>query len=280
MTALEIVLLVAVGGLGASTATFFGLWLGARRSRRVLRARLEALSEGRRRRRRVPSPQETVKAVWETASLVRERGVTGALRSSVEELADWARVERPDLVRMAAHDGTVTILFSDLVGSTELNSELGDRAFVRLLARHDRVVRRCVERQDGHVVKTQGDGFMVCFATGPQAVRCAVAVQEAHTRGRAADLAVRIGIHRGDVVHRMGDIFGRNVAQAARVAGVAEGGEVLVTDAVVETLSGDDVALAEPRTAELKGLAGRHALHPVLWGSELDGERGPRELTP
>jgi len=275
VSTLEIVLLVAVGALGASTATFFGLWLGARRSRRVLRARLEAMTEGRKRRRLVPSPQETVKAVWETASLVRERGVGGALRSSVEELADWARVERPDLVRMAAVDGTVTILFSDLVGSTELNSELGDRAFVRLLSRHDRVVRRCVERHDGHVVKTQGDGFMVCFATGPQAVRCAVDVQRAHTRGRAADLAVRIGIHRGDVVHRMGDIFGRNVAQAARVAGVAEGGEVLVSDAVVETLAGDeDLVLGDARTLELKGLSGRHALRPVVW------EPSRRELTP
>ncbi|GAA1922076.1 hypothetical protein GCM10009737_24460 [Nocardioides lentus] len=266
MSLLEVVLVALVGALVATSGTFLGLWLGARRRVRVLRARIAEMEGRRRPRRLVPTPQATVKAVLETATLVRDRGVGGALRTSVEELADWAHVERPDLERMAARDGTVTILFSDIVGSTELNSELGDRAWVRVLARHDRLVRRCVERHDGHVVKTQGDGFMVGFATGPQAVRCAIDVQRGGQRGRARDVEVRIGVHRGDVVHRSGDIFGRNVALAARVAEVADGGEVLVSDAVLETLTPyDDLVTGEPRAADLKGIGARQRLHPVVW---------------
>ncbi|MGM3214181.1 adenylate/guanylate cyclase domain-containing protein, partial [Klebsiella pneumoniae] len=77
-------------------------------------------------------------------------------------------------VRMASRDGTVTLFFSDIEGSTALNDELGDRTWVRVVAWHDRVVRARVVENDGHVVKTQGDGFMVAYADAVQAVRCAV----------------------------------------------------------------------------------------------------------
>ncbi|MGZ4456582.1 MAG: hypothetical protein ACXVWV_11430, partial [Nocardioides sp.] len=117
----------------------------AERLERELDERIERdLARGRRRPRlappRGPTPQEAVRAVWETAALVREKGVGGALRSSVEDLAGWAQVERPDLARLAAGDGSVAILFSDIEGSTALNEELGDRAWVKVLARHDAVV--------------------------------------------------------------------------------------------------------------------------------------------
>lgn len=272
MSTAVVLLVIAVALEGAAAIAFLALWLVGRRRRQLLTeevARLRTPPE-KPPRRLVPTGREVVKGVWETAALVREKGLGGALRSSVEDLAGWAQVERPDLVRLAGPDGGLSILFSDIEGSTALNEQLGDRQWVRLLARHDQTVRSRVERYDGHVVKTQGDGFMVAFPDPERAVRCAVSVQRAFDRGSRAgkpDPRVRIGIHHGDVVHRDNDIFGRNVAQAARVAAQAGGGEILISDTVVAALASyDDLLLEEPRSVRLKGLSGDHEVTPVFWG--------------
>ena len=272
-----VLFVVAVVLEGAAAITFAALWLRGRRVQRLLRedlARaLEPTERRPRRRRLVPTPDEAVKAVWETANLVREKGFGGALRSSIDELAGWAQVERPALVAMAGPDGSVAILFSDIEGSTELNERLGDKEWVRLLARHDSAVRSAIERHGGQVVKTQGDGFMAAFPVPEAAVRAAVAVQRAFERGARggkAPVLVRIGIHHGDVVHRDNDIFGRNVAQAARVAALASGGEILVSRAVVDAVP--DLRVGETRTVSLKGLAGEHEVASVEWaGSAAQG---------
>jgi class 3 adenylate cyclase len=245
--------------------------------RELLRIRADLAAERdrgdqpRRPRRLVPTPDEAVKAVWETVDRVREKGFGGAIRSSIDDLAGWAQVERPVLARIAGPDGSVAILFSDIEGSTELNERLGDKEWVRLLARHDAAVRSAITRHDGHVVKTQGDGFMAAFGSPEQAVRSAIAVQQAFERGRRkgrASVLIRIGIHHGDVVHRDNDIFGRNVAQAARVAALAGGGEILVSETVAEAVSDcTDIALSEPREVELRGLAGAHSVAAVEWAA-------------
>jgi len=276
-----VLFVIAVSVEGAAAITFLVLWLVGRRRRQLLLeevARLRSPAE-KPPRRLVPTGREVVKGVWETAALVREKGLGGALRSSIDDLAGWAQVERPDLVRLAGPDGSLSILFSDIEGSTALNERLGDKQWVRLLARHDRTVRARVDRYDGHVVKTQGDGFMVAFPDPEKAVRCAVSVQRAFDRGRRdgkPDLRVRIGIHHGDVVHREGDIFGRHVAQAARVAAQADGGEILVSETVAAALAPyDDLVLEEARTVELKGLRGEHLVSPVFWGDrEVVAEDG------
>ena len=252
------------------------LWLAGRRTTRRLSAELAALREAGTQRRRpprrlVPTPDEAVKAVWETVDRVREKGFGGALRSSIDDLAGWAQVERPALMRLAGPDGSVAILFSDIEGSTELNERLGDKEWVRLLARHDAAVRSAIERHGGQVVKTQGDGFMAAFGAPEPAVRSAVAIQRAFDTGRRkgrAAVLVRIGIHHGDVVHRDNDIFGRNVAQAARVAALAEGGEILVSETVADAVADcTDLELGPPREVELKGLAGEHHVCAVAWSS-------------
>ncbi len=263
--ALETGLLITVGSL----------WLIGRRTQRRLRSELEEArsprAERRRPRRLVPTPDEAVKAVWETVDRVREQGFGGAIRSSIDDLAGWAQVERPALVKLAGPDGSVAILFSDIEGSTELNERLGDKEWVRLLARHDAAVRSAIERHEGQVVKTQGDGFLAAFSHPEQAVRSAIAIERAFDRGQRkgrAVVLVRIGIHHGDVVHRDNDIFGRNVAHAARVAALAEGGEILVSAAVSEALADcDDLTFAEPREVQLKGLAGDHVVSAVEWAT-------------
>lgn len=268
------IFVVAVSVEGALIVVLAVLWLRGRRRQRVLEGDLaEALAGSERRprpRRLVPTPDEAVKAVWETVDRVREKGFGGALRSSVEELAGWAQVERPALVQLAGPDGSVTIFFSDIEGSTELNDRLGDREWVKLLARHDAAVRSAITRHRGHVVKTQGDGFMAAFAAPEDAVRAAIAVQQAFEKGRAkgkATVRIRIGIHHGDVVHRDNDIFGRNVAHAARVAALADGGEILVSGPVADALADSGIALTEPREVRLKGLAGDHQVAAVDWAA-------------
>jgi adenylate cyclase len=250
---------VLAGIVAVEAVALIVLWVWLQRSRREaeqLRRRVDArntlLSGGR----------EAVKQVWQTANILRKDGLGAAVRSSIEDLADWAEVERPDLARLAP-SGKVAILFSDIEESTALNERIGDRAFVRLIGSHDRMIRRHVNNHSGHVVKSQGDGFMIAFAQPEEAVRCGVDVQRA-LRKRPNGIRVRIGIHMGKSVRRGDDLFGRNVAMAARVASEADGGEVLVSEVVREAVSKiDDITFDSGRNAELKGFGGSHRLYAV-----------------
>jgi class 3 adenylate cyclase len=211
--------------------------------------------------------REAVKTVWDTANILRKKGFRGAVLSSIEDLAGWAQVERPDLARLTP-DGHVVIAFSDIEGSTALNERLGDKAWVKLLDRHDRLLRKCVAAHGGHIVKSQGDGFMIAFAEPGQAVRCGLDVQHALSNGTGLvgreRIRVRIGIHMGTSVRRGDDLFGRNVAMAARVAGQADGGEVLVSGTVQAAVAAEpDIAVVAEREVELKGLHGTHRLYAV-----------------
>jgi class 3 adenylate cyclase len=212
--------------------------------------------------------QAAVKGAIRTAALVREGGVGAALRAPIDGLATWAEVEHPDL-RRVAKDGTVNILFSDIQDSTALNEELGDRRWIKVLGAHDKLVRGAVEEQDGHVVKSQGDGFMVAFAEAAEALRCAVKIQRSLDGRRGAlkknPVRVRIGIHSGKAVAKEGDLYGRNVAMAARVAQEAEGGEILVSGALAAQLTEEDgFELGKAREAELKGLGSEEVIE-VAW---------------
>ncbi|MGW0180610.1 adenylate/guanylate cyclase domain-containing protein [Nocardia sp. NPDC003345] len=236
--------------------------------RLLVRTRHELAEVQRRtdtRQRLMDGGREAVKTVWQTASLVRRKGFRAAMLSSIEELAGWAQVERPDLARLTA-GGDVVIAFSDIEGSTALNERLGDRAWVALLGRHDRLIRRLVARHDGHIVKSQGDGFMIAFGDPEEAVRCGLDVQGAigTVTGSLAGVRVRIGIHMGRSVRRGDDLFGRNVAMAARVAAQAQGGEVLVSEEVREAVAGrPDITVTAAREAELKGFSGSYQLYSV-----------------
>ena len=234
---------------------------GSRREIDELRHRTDArnwlLSGGR----------EAVKTVWNTANLMRKEGFGAAVRSSIEDLADWAEVERPDLARVTP-DGRVVILFSDIEESTALNERIGDRAWVKLISSHDKLISGLVRRRSGHVVKSQGDGYMIAFARAEQAVRCGIDIQhelgQNGKRKRDEDIRVRIGIHMGRSVRRGDDLFGRNVAMAARVAAAAVGGQILVSEPVRDALRDcDDIRFDEGRDVELKGFSGSYRLFAV-----------------
>lgn len=209
----------------------------------------------------------TVKAVLGTAALVKDVG--GAIRGSIEELAGWAQAENPDLRHLAARDGTITIFFSDIEDSTALNDRLGDKNWLRVLGRHDKIVKREVSRHKGHIIKSRGDGFMIAFAVPTEAMRCAIGIQRALANGDRqiqGPLRVRIGIHTGVAVQREGDLFGRNVALTARVAEAATGGQILVTEEVSRSVDGStEFRFIDSDSVELKGLAGEYQIQTLCW---------------
>ena len=211
-----------------------------------------------------------LKAVLGTAARVRSQGLGEALRTSFEDLAGWAEEADPELRELAAPDGTLTIMFSDIEDSTAINEEIGDRAWLKLLGAHDQLIRRAAGDHSGHVVKSQGDGFMIAFASAEGAVRSAIEIQRRLAspprRLRARPIAVRIGVHTGPALEKGGDLFGRNVALAARVANEARGGEILVTGEAGEAAGdGAGLHLTAAREVELKGLPGTYTLLAVNW---------------
>lgn len=231
------------------------------------RRRLERASRpqsGRRRRRRGLAPF-AIRKTWKTAEMLRVKGIGATVRNSIEDLAGWASVERPDLARLTA-DGNVVVVFSDIEGSTERNEELGDREWVKVLQRHEQLVRSSVDGHAGHVVKNQGDGFMLAFGDPRDALRCCVEVQQALRQRpqRWQNIKVRMGIHMGPSVRRGDDLFGLNVAMAARIAGHAEGGEILISDAVRAAMGRlDGITVTEAELVEFKGITGAYQVYPV-----------------
>jgi class 3 adenylate cyclase len=189
--------------------------------------------------------------------------------TSVDEVASSVRAERPSLRPAAAPDGTVTILFTDIEGSTALNVELGDVRFLELLRVHNRIVREQVQAFQGFEVKSQGDGFMLAFPSARRAILCARAIQEAITQGLAdhpdGPIRVRIGLHTGEAIREESDFYGKNVVVAARIADQAHGGEILASSVVKELAeSSGDVVFEGPREVELAGLTGRQAVYKIV----------------
>ncbi|MEP6816386.1 MAG: adenylate/guanylate cyclase domain-containing protein, partial [Marmoricola sp.] len=216
--------------------------------------------------RSLQAAERAMRSVIGTAVRMREQGVTGLLMSSIDDLSRWAMEDRSEIARLAAEDGSVTIFFSDIEDSTALNTELGDQGWVQLLIAHDTLVRAHVERHHGHIVKSQGDGFMIVFGSPSNAARAGIGIQRSlSVQGRPlrrTSIRVRIGIHAGPAIARDGDYFGQTVAMAARVGAQAAGGQILVTQQVADELAEDGgFVLTEDREVELKGLPGTH----VLW---------------
>jgi len=149
----------------------------------------------------------------------------------------------------------VAILFTDVVGSTEQASAMGDARWARLLDRHDAVTRSCVGRRGGTVVKSTGDGVLAVFASVADAVQAGIDLVAAVDE---IGLAIRVGIHAGDVDRRGDDLSGIAVHIAARVNAAAETGEVLVSETVRLLVSGSQFDFVERGEHTLKGV-------PELW---------------
>ena len=199
----------------------------------------------------------------------RPRAAIPHVDTTVDEVAASVAEQRPSLRPAAAPDGTVTILFSDIEGSTALNERLGDLRWLELLRVHNRLIRDQVQACHGFEVKSQGDGFMIAFPSARRAIECARGIQDAVGRelGDHPDgpVRVRIGLHTGEAIREESDFYGRNVAYAARIADQARGGEILASSVVKQlTDSAGDVHFEDAREVELSGLAGTHSVYRVV----------------
>jgi len=159
--------------------------------------------------------------------------------------------EEPDRV-------VATVLFTDIVRSTERARELGDRAWRDLLDEHHALVRRELERFRGREVDTAGDGFFATFDGPARAIRSGKAIVESV---RSLGLEVRAGLHTGEVELADGAVRGIAVHTGARVAGFAEPGEVLVSQTVKDLVAGSGIQFEERGTRELKGIPGEWRLY-------------------
>ena len=153
-----------------------------------------------------------------------------------------------------------TIVFTDIVGSTQRAAELGDLRWHDLLDNHDRIVRHELERFRGREVNTAGDGFVATFTSPSVAIDCADAIVDAV---RSLGIEVRVGIHAGEVEVRGADIAGMAVHIGARVAALAGPGEVLVSSTVREIVTGSRRTFTERGEHDLKGVPGRWRVYAL-----------------
>ena len=173
-------------------------------------------------------------------------GDANRIADEIEEFLTGSRPET-EVDRVLA-----TVLFTDIVGSTQRASVLGDQAWGTLLERHNALVRREIARFRGREVKTMGDGFLATFDGPARAVHCGEGIVEAV---KALGLAVRVGVHTGEIEMRPGDdIGGIAVNIASRVMALASAGEVLVTSTVRDLVAGSSLTFTDRGHYALKGL--------------------------
>ena len=154
-----------------------------------------------------------------------------------------------------------TVLFTDIVGSTAHASALGDRAWRERLDAHDAMVRRQLQPFRGREIKTTGDGFLATFDGPARAIQCGCAIRDG---ARQLGIEVRVGLHTGEVELRGDDIAGTAVNLGARVAGLAAGGEVLVSRTVTDLVAGSGIAFEDRGDHALKGVPGQWRLFAVV----------------
>jgi class 3 adenylate cyclase len=189
------------------------------------------------------------------------------LTKSVDEIAEAVSETRPDLSASSAEDGTVTIAFTDIEDSMRLNAFLGDRRWLEVLRAHNDVVRNVTTEHGGTVVKGQGDGFMLAFASARRALTCSQAIERSIDetfRDPGSPIRVRIGLHVGETTREADDFFGHAVNYAARIASSAEGGEIVVSSLVYGLLAQTgEFEFAQAREVELKGVEGPQKVYPL-----------------
>src|SRR4051794_36333632 len=184
-----------------------------------------------------------------------------------------ARGESPRMFVMAVDQfdtGVLTLMFTDVVGSTDLTHRVGDEIAQKAIESHRRIVREAIAKHGGREIDSIGDGFMIAFLSPRQAITCAVAIHKAleehGCEHPAEDVRVRIGLNVGEVLERGGHPFGAAVNATQRVAGHAKGAQILVSDPV-RHLAGTipEVTFRDRGRFALKGFSERWRLYEVVW---------------
>ena len=188
--------------------------------------------------------------------LIIEHTNPGPLLDEIERFIRSVSAEEREIDRVLA-----TVLFTDIVGSTEKAAELGDRSWKDLLERHHQIVRAMVGRYRGREIDTAGDGFLATFDGPARGVRCAQAIAEAV---QSLGLEIRAGLHTGEIEMTDNDIQGIAVHIGARVGAIAGPSEVLVSQTVKDLVAGSGLAFEHAGEHELKGVPDRWHLYRAV----------------
>jgi class 3 adenylate cyclase len=201
---------------------------------------------------------------WHNSIPVPNRQIYGVdLTTTLHDLVASVLDEEMQLVPAAGSEGTMSLVFTDIVDSTPLTESLGDGAWTEVISEHESTIRDITTTQGGTVVKLLGDGSMLAFASARAALRAAVEIQKSSVH---TPFAVRIGIHTGEVIRTEHDLFGLTVNKAARVASVAGAGEIMISSTTRDLVGSiEGIRMAEPEVVALKGLSNTHQIVAVEW---------------
>ncbi|MGH2793810.1 MAG: adenylate/guanylate cyclase domain-containing protein, partial [Actinomycetota bacterium] len=167
-------------------------------------------------------------------------------------------------------EGTVTVLFSDVEGSTDLRTREGDDVAQEVMRTHEKMLREQIELFGGYEVVFMGDGFMVAFGSARKGIECAIGIQRCFAEHNAAGpehhIRVRIGLNTGEVVRESGTLYGTAVNAAARISAKAKGGEILISQITKELTTGvRDFTFRDRGMFPLKGFPTEWQLNEVVW---------------
>jgi class 3 adenylate cyclase len=190
--------------------------------------------------------------------------------TSIDVIASALEPVIPDLgTRLSSPDGAVTLMLSDIADAAAAAEQLGPERWEPLLRDHRALVEQLVAHHDGQVVRHEADGFFASFNSTHAGMHAAVELQRTFTGSAGAGdqpLALRIGLHSGFVIANPGQMMGRNVVLAARIATQAKAGEILVSSNVKQYTESDPSFRFEERGEfHFKGVLGEHALYSVAW---------------
>lgn len=218
----------------------------------------------------LPPPESIMRLTWqiENSRFVVVDGTWLHSSEARQEIRDFLGAGYTPQVAAAGPSAFRTILFTDLVGHTEMMHRLGDASGREILRQHERITRDVLKLHDGSEVKTMGDGFMASFGSVTKAVECAVALQQAFnewSRGSEETLCIRVGLEAGEPIEEEGDLFGAAVIMAARIAARAGANEILVSDVVRGLCSGKGFLFAEHGDFVPKGFEEPVRLFEISW---------------
>jgi class 3 adenylate cyclase/pimeloyl-ACP methyl ester carboxylesterase len=192
----------------------------------------------------------------------------------IKELLDFVGIDsstaldegtQEDLAELAETAEQATIVFTDIVSSTDLVNRLGDAAARDIFRQHDKIIRDQIKKYSGTELQNLGDGFMLSFQSATAAIKCACAIQKEITQ-TLPQIPIRIGINTGEAIRREGRRpFGQAVVMASRLVSECEGGQILISDISRQLAAGAKFSFSEKGKFKLKGFDDSIKLHAVSW---------------
>ena len=197
--------------------------------------------------------------------------LTPELTRDVARMATEFVLDRPIEEQAAeplADGASVTLMFTDVEGSSALTDRLGDARAREAMRMHERITRDALHDHNGTEVKAIGDGFMASFSSATRALQCAIAIQQGlavHNVDAPEPVRVRIGLNAGEPIAEQSDLFGSSVNLAARIAATASGGEIVVSNVVRELCTGKDFRFADRGEFIPKGFDNAVRVYELCW---------------